>query len=281
MTAVDRYESERLRWELATRAAPPPLRPYVRSYTGYSEWSAAPLRRREVPSGDVTLILSPDSDLHIDDPSRRPVRATSFIAALHDAYAVVEHGGRQRGIELRLTPLGAHALFGVPMHELSNRVVELDAVVGAAAEELVERLWDVDGWERRFAIVDQAIARRAAEVRPPAPELSWAWGTLRASAGRASIGALAHELGWSHRRLIDRFREQVGLPPKTLARILRFERVSRLLLETDAPRLAEVAHGCGYYDQAHLNRDFRDFAGTTPSDYLARRLPPGGGVAAT
>jgi len=70
----------------------------------------------------------------------------------------------------------------------------------------------------------------------------------------------------------------VGLPPKTVGRILRFDRVAQQLLEVDAPRLAEVAYDCGYYDQAHLNRDFRDFAGTTPGDYLTRRLPDGGGV---
>ena len=105
---------------MVTRPAPRALRGYVRDYTGYEEWSAEPLCRREVPSADVTLILSPDSEL------RLPERHTSFVAALHDRCALVEHPGEQRGVEVRLTPLGAHALFGVPMHELTNRVVELD-----------------------------------------------------------------------------------------------------------------------------------------------------------
>jgi AraC-like DNA-binding protein len=257
---------------MVRRAAPAPLRGFVSAYIGYDEWSAQPLCRREVPSGDVTLILSPDSELRLPD------RHVSFVAALGDTYTLVEHSGRQRGVEVRLTPLGAHALFGLPMHELANRAVELDDLDGGGYAELAERVWDAHGWERRFAAVDAALAARFAAAPPVSPELSWAWGCLRASEGRAGIGALAGELGWSHRRLIARFREQIGLPPKTLARVLRFERVSRLLRETTAPRLAEVAYDCGYYDQAHLNRDFREFAGTTPGEYLASRLPDGGGV---
>jgi AraC-like DNA-binding protein len=266
---------------MATREAHPRLRGYVRNYTGYTEWSAEPLCRREVPSADVTLILSPSSRLKLPDTSgaaREPALHRSFVAALHDRYALVEHGGFQEGVEVRLTPLGAHALFGLPMHELTNRVIELDELLGPEADALVERMWERRSWERRFEFLDAAIAARAAGPREHSPGVAWAWQRLRATHGRARVRALADELGWSHRRLIARFREQVGMPPKTVGRILRFDRVAQLLLHAEAPRLAEVAYDCGYYDQAHLNRDFRDFAGTTPGDYLARRLPEGGGV---
>jgi AraC-like DNA-binding protein len=244
---VSRHESAELRWEMATRDAHPRLTGYVRNYTGYTEMSAAPLCRREVPSADVTMILSPLSELTLRGTSA-PARHTSFVAALHDRHALVEHGGFQEGVEVRLTPLGAHALFGLPMHELTNR------------------------------FLDAAIAARAARAREHSPGVAWAWQRLRATHGRAGVRALADELGWSHRRLIARFREQVGMPPKTVGRLLRFDRVAQLLRHVEAPRLAEVAYECGYYDQSHLNRDFRDFAGTTPGEYLARRLPEGGGV---
>ena len=278
---IVRHESERARWEMAHRDAPAKLRPYVRSYIGYSERTVDPLRRREVPSGDVTLILSPGSPLRLPDtrdPDRPPARHVSFVAALHDRYTLVDHDGEQEGVEVRLTPIGAHLLFGLPMHELTNRVVELDDLLGAAAGELVGRLWDASGWHSRFSFLDHAFAARLAEARAPQPELTWAWARLRTSHGRVGVGGLARELGWSHRRLITRFRESVGLPPKALARILRFDRVAERLRAVEEPQLAEVAFDCGYYDQAHLNRDFREFAGTTPSAYLARRLPDRGGV---
>ena len=93
------------------------------------------------------------------------------------------------------------------------------------------------------------------------------------------IAALAQELGWSRRRFGERFREHVGLAPKPAARVLRFRRVLELLRRGDELRLAAIAQDCGYYDQAHLNRDFRAYTGGPPRAYLARLLPDGGGVA--
>ncbi len=281
MLQVARHESDELSWEMVTRSAAAPLRAHVREYTGYVERTARPLVRREVPSGDVHLIISPDTKLRLPDvrdASRPAATHGSFVAALHDTYALVEHDGYQHGVEVRLTPLGAHALFGQSMSELTNRVVELDDLLGRGADELVGRLWDAAGWEARFDLLDRLIAARVADARPPSEGVAWAWRRLRETRGRAAVGGLAAELGWSHRRLIARFREQVGMPPKTIGRVLRFENVSRALMGTPEPRLAEVAFDCGYYDQAHLNRDFREFAGTTPGAYVAARLPEGGGV---
>jgi AraC-like DNA-binding protein len=278
---VARHESPELSWEMVTREAAAPLRGHVRNYTGYVEHTAEPLVRREVPTGDVTLIISPDTELRLPDVrdgARSPARRRSFVAALHDTYALVEHDGYQHGIQVRLTPLGAHALFGLSMHELTNQVVELDDLLGRGADELVERLWDAADWPARFDLLDRLIGERIAAARPASDGVAWAWRRLRDTHGRVAVGGLASELGWSHRRLIARFREQVGMPPKTIGRVLRFENVSRTLMRTPEPRLAEVAFECGYYDQAHLNRDFRDFAGVPPGVFLAARLPEGGGV---
>ena len=87
---------------------------------------------------------------------------------------------------------------------------------------------------------------------------------ITASGGRVPIGTLAEDLGWSHRRFIARYRDAVGLPPKTVARIVRFERASARLLSGDG--LATTATECGYFDQAHMAREVREFAGITPTE---------------
>jgi AraC-like DNA-binding protein len=277
--AVARHDGPLGRWELASRDAHPSLRGDVASYIGYVEDTDRPLRRREVATTDVTLIISFGPALDVLDVEGSGERHVSFVAGLSDAPVLIEHAGLQHGIEVNLTPLGARRLLGVPMHELTNRVVGLGDLIGPTAHLLVERLAETADWAEQFELLDATLARRLSETAPTAPEVAWAFDRLRTSGGRTPVGALTGELGWSRRRLGEAFRDQIGLPPKLLARILRFERVVARLRVEDPQRWADVAYDAGYYDQAHFNRDFRELAGTTPSAFLASRLPDGGGFA--
>jgi AraC-like DNA-binding protein len=239
-------------------------------YCGYVERTNAPLRRSEAANGHVTVIVSFGPRILVDGEHHG-----SFVAGPSDAPAVTEHDGVQHGVELNLAPPAARRLFGLPMHELLNRVVPLGDVLGG--DELAERLFEAPGWSERFALLDAELARRLAAAPPSHPAVQAAYARLVATRGAVPVGVLAGELGWSRRHLAARFRDEVGLSPKALARLLRFEHALELL---GTRPLADVAYECGYYDQAHFNRDFREFAGATPNELLARRLPDGGGVSA-
>jgi transcriptional regulator GlxA family with amidase domain len=106
----------------------------------------------------------------------------------------------------------------------------------------------------------------------PAP-VEWAWRRLVDADGRLAVGELAAELSWSRRHLGARLREHVGLPPKLVARVLRFRHALRLLGRDGDAGLAEIAHACGYADQAHFDRKVRAFAGTMPTEPAACLLP--------
>ncbi len=261
-------------WEAIRRGPDARLRGAVLSYTGYVEHAAAPMRRLEVPFAGIPLILSLGPSLLVDG-----VRHRSFVAGLGDTATLTEYAGEQRGIQVDLTPLGARRLLGLPMSELARRVVALEDVIGALAPRLVERLHDAAGWEARFALLDDVLLGRLAGARPVAPEIEHAWVRLKRADGAVAVATLAAEVGWSRRHLGARFQHDVGLPPKAVARILRFERVTRTLRAGCGGALADIAYACGYADQAHLNRDFRAFAGTTPTAFVARLLPGGAGVA--
>ncbi len=201
-----------------------------------------------------------------------PIRLGSFVAGLTDGPVLVRHDGSARCLQVDLTPLGARRLWGLPMSELANRSVPIEDVLGRWGHELVQRVGDVPDWATRFALVDRALRARLAEAPPVDTELAWSLGQLVGSGGGAVIGNLADELGWSHRRLIARFRDAVGLPPKLMARIVRFERLLTLLAANPAIDWASAAATCGYFDQAHLVREVRDLAGITPTELRAERV---------
>jgi AraC-like DNA-binding protein len=271
---VEKHESELGSWELHWRAPAQRLRRHVRSYCGYIEDGAEPFRRKELPSGDVVVILSFGPRIRVDGAPR-----TSFVAGLHDEHAITEHDGVQHGIQVNLTPLGALALFGPPPTGVPGQLVDLEDLLGRRTPLLLERIFEAPGWEARFGLLDSLLSEQLAEGLPASPDVAWAWKRLSETDGRASIGDLTEELRCSRRHLTSRFREQIGIAPKAFAQILRFDSGIRRLHTEGPSSLAQVAHECGYYDQAHFNRDFRRFSGTTPTELLASVLPDGGGFA--
>jgi AraC-like DNA-binding protein len=251
----------------------PALAGTVIRYTGFAERAPGPVRYRELPCTYVPVILDLDQGWHIAD-ARRPERVehlSSFTAGLTDGAVLVEHRGRARCLQVDLTPLGARRLLGVPMRELAGRSVALEDVIGPSAPLLVERIAGAAGWHERFALVERALAARLDGAEPPDPGVRWALETLSRSGGRTPIGHLVDELGWSHRRLIDRFRDQLGLPPKVVARIVRLQRLLALVESDPAVGWARAAAACGYADQPHLTREVRELTGLTPASLLAEK----------
>jgi AraC-like DNA-binding protein len=251
---------------------------YVVRYLGYREHSSAPVRRRQAPVGSCTLILSLGPPIRLYGPAGPSVPA-SFLAGMHDGPVLTEFTGHQHGLQVDLSPLGVFALLGRPMPEFTNvtpQLTELDVPELAA---LPTRLAEVPDWPQRFALLDDVLLRRLdTSAARPDPEVAWAWRRLVRSAGRVGVQELADDTGWSRRHLLTRFRAQVGLAPKTTARVLRFHHAARLLVpgsvydgkpSVDPPSISEVAAACGYADHAHLVREFHALAGCTPSEYLA------------
>ena len=274
------HHSELGRWEFAFREPDLRLRPYVQSYAGFDESGIRFHRRRELAIAHVAVIFNTGPAFRISDPreSRAPeTYAHGFIGGLYDSYVVTEGSGASRGVQVYFTPVGAHLFLGLPLHQIAQQVIHYGDL-GPEARRLEQRLGELEDWDECFDLLDAVIAARIADARPPWAGVAWAWDRLCASHGAVDIGSLSAELGCSRKHLIAQFREQAGLPPKSIARILRFQHAVGLLRSTDAMPWAELAAECGYYDQSHLIRDFQQFAGSPPADFLRRQLPEGGGM---
>jgi AraC-like DNA-binding protein len=262
--------------ESAARRPLPPLRPFVERYSGYRMAGFRPGLHRGLPSRHLTFIISLAGPVEIaamPDILQAPAALSAFVGGLHNGPAAIVHDGTQVGVSLSLTPFGARGLLGVPAGELAGRVIDLEALLGADAGRLADRLHTAAGWEERFALLDTVLLERLGRVTlpPVRPEIEGAFRRLVAADGGVDIATLAAQTGWSRRHLAERFRAEIGLPPKVLARVARFDRARRLLGRSTPP--AEVAALTGYYDQAHLNRDFKEMAGCSPTTWLAEELP--------
>jgi AraC-like DNA-binding protein len=258
------------RYELAQARPAADLADAVVRYAGYVEHAAFPLRQREVATTIVPLIINLGAPFRVRLARAAGEAHGSFVAGLYDGYADVAALGPAHCLQVDFTPLGARRFFGLPMRELAGRTLDLALVAGRGADLLRERLHHTPGWPARFVLLDDCVRRRLAAAPFPSPEIAWAWHRLAASGGRVRIGALARELGWSRKHQAARFALEIGAPPKTVARILRFARARRIILGGAAGcDWAGLALDCGYADQAHLIREFQALAGATPRRYAS------------
>jgi AraC-like DNA-binding protein len=256
-----------------------PLRQYVAAYTGYRQRGVPPATHRGLPSPYLTLIFTLDEPLTIvahPDRGQPPGEFGTLLGGLHSVPALITHLGAQSGIQVALRPLGARALLGLPAGELAELDLPAEAVLGGACAELREKLESAAGWPERFAVLDEILLRGAGASPEIAPEVRWAWHELLREGGATRVSELAAGTGWSERHLTGRFRAEIGLAPKAAARVIRFDRARKLLVrKLTAGRdylLADLAADCGYFDQAHLAREFRALAGCPPSQWLAEEF---------
>jgi AraC-like DNA-binding protein len=250
----------------------PALRDWVAAYSGYRQAGLAPAIHRGLPSPYLTLILTLDDQIDMaahPDPRAPGGRYDSLLGGLHTTPALIRHDGRQSGVQVSLRPVGARALLGLPAGELAGLDVDAAAVLGPLVEEVRDRMRAAATWRARFAVLDEVLLAHARDADVP-PEVRHAWRAIEASRGTLPVARIADAVGWSGRHLAGRFRTEIGLPPKTAARVARFDRARRLI--APGTRLAHVAAACGYVDQAHLARDFREFAGLPASRWYAEEF---------
>ena len=155
---VRRYASETVNGQVVYRRAPRWLSPHVLGYSGWQVDMTLPIQRRLVPFGGVSVLLD------FVPPIRESVLGVRHrfhfpVAGMHDGPIVFRQAGRHFGVGVGLTPAGAYALFGTPMHELTNAVVELSDLIGNRAEQLTERLAQAPSWPARFALLNDSPAQ--------------------------------------------------------------------------------------------------------------------------
>jgi AraC-like DNA-binding protein len=227
-------------------------------------------RERRFPDGLLEIVVQ------FDEPFRE-VRggrsADAFpvtcINGLQTTSFAIEGPARPcRVLGIRLTPAGAYALLNTSLVDMRDITIDLRDVAGRCAAELTERCHEATSAEARVRLALAWVGERVARGVRVDPGIGWVAAEIERQQGAVSIAALRDRVGFSKTRLVDGFRRQIGLSPKMFARVIRFRRVLQLL-HAGASSLSDVALEVGLYDQPHLNAEFKELSGFTPTEFLA------------
>ncbi len=253
----------------------PPLNHYIEHSWYYEGHTAATHADKLLPDGAMELIFDlTDVPKRLYQSYRGRFRTfrNCWISGLQKGFLIIGNEPNSSMMGVRFRPGGAFPFFGFPMTELAAQVIDLDCVWKREALALREQILEQPTPQKKFAVLEAFLALRARERLAEDRALDFALQEMKANEPNL-VRSLASSVGLSHKGLIDRFHRRVGVGPKFVARVLRFQHIILSIGQRNDVDWTEAAHRAGYYDQPHFNHEFRDFTGLAPAEYLRSRGP--------
>jgi len=256
------------------REFPPlePLRSFIKCIWTLEGSAASPEGpQRILPDGCSEIVLNfADRFLHhAADGAVRPQPQHLFVGQMR-GHMLIQPSGRIDLLGVRFWPGGAHPFFRIPQNTLAENIFDLSDLLGRELRELESNAARPEQATRRRSL-EAVLLSRLDESGHRSEPLQRAVDQILGTGGRVSIKALADNMGTSMRSLDRQFNERVGLTPKELCRIVRFQRLFTMFERGASHRqVLRIALDCGYYDQSHFIRDFKAFAGIEPTSYFSQ-----------
>lgn len=255
------------------RAPAARLRPFIKSLWVSNAAASGTRREHVLPTGAMHLVFRLSGPrLRIYGSDADPAGGLingPVVGGVRDAYYIKEVGDPVCSVGVQLQPGAAPALFGVSAAELANAHTPLADLWQGQADSVLQQLCEAASPQAQLARLEAILAARLPQVHGLHPAVAE---ILAGFDPATQIASLVRDSRYSHRGFIALFRAATGYSPKRYARVMRFQALLAALGKTPAASLAELALAAGYSDQAHMQREFRAFAGVTPLAY--RRLAP-------
>jgi AraC-like DNA-binding protein len=252
----------------------PPLSEFVEVMWYYDGYQLPHAKERLLPTGTMEMVFNLREDRTWlyggENADKVHTFRGSILSGVHSKFFVIDTTVETSTLGVHFRPGGAFPFFDLPAGELHNVHLWLETLWGTAADDVRTQLLEARSPEARFRILENALLAQAAGAFDRHPAVAFALKEFRSVPHTRTIADVTGQTGFSPRRFIQVFNEEVGLTPKLFCRVLRFQKVLRLIKKGQTVDWADLAASCGYFDQAHFIHDFRGFSGLNPSAYLAQ-----------
>lgn len=251
----------------------PPLSHFVKCLW-YADDKVSYKQERILPTGTIEIMLNFGAPFRVydhDDNTKFTLNSHAWIAGLHTDYIINEPVNETHMMGIRVKPHGLSLFVDVPAHEFHNQIIDMDLIWGRWVHELREQLYQLPTPELKFKYLEQILVDRLIPEHDTIKMLQYAIGQLRHTRQKFSMRDLSDDVGVSHKHLIHLFKQRVGVSPKALSKVFRFQSVLNGIQPNTPIHWLTIATQADYYDQAHFNREFAEFTGMSPSQYIAYR----------
>jgi AraC-like DNA-binding protein len=252
----------------------PPLSNFIENLWLYDGYDSPHFKERIFPSGTFELVFSLRGDELRIYKAAQSDQCERFSGAIvsgpYNGFFVTDTAEEASVMGVHFKPGGAFPFLEPAAYELADSHIDLEAIWGRTVAEMREQLSETTSPTRRLLLLEKLLVSRLLRAQPHHSAVSLALDRFAQAGGRTRTCELARQAGLSQKRFIDVFRSEVGLSPKLFNRVVRFQRVLTTVHANSVPDWTQLALDYGYFDQAHLIRDFRAFSGLSPVDYLHR-----------
>lgn len=231
-------------------------------------------REHILPTCTVELIINFGSGFRVydhDDPAKFDLNSRIWLVGLQTDHIINQPIAETNMIGIRFKPAGIYPFFGIPASEFQNQIVELDAVWGNEANLWREELYYAPTIEAKFWTLEQKLCRKLTENAAGLDVVQYALRSISLQKGTLPIKALSENIGISQKHLASQFKKYVGVSPKMMARLYRFQHVLHTIDPSQPINWAQIAYDFDYYDQSHFNKEFAAFTGFSPTQYMENR----------
>ncbi|TCD01358.1 AraC family transcriptional regulator [Pedobacter psychroterrae] len=227
-------------------------------------------KQRILPDGCIELIFILGDDIkRYTSEHEFIIQPRAVVVGQITEPFIIQPTGYVHCFAARFYPLGFANFVTTPLKNLANKETPIGMLFGEeAAKELAQKMIGAANTDEQIKIIETFLLQKYEHKVTIDHIVKSTVEALLATKGNTSIANLLKEDPTKRRQLERKFVELIGLSPKQLGKVIRLQSALKLLLNQQPEKLTRIAYESDYYDQAHFNRDFKEFTGINPKEFL-------------